>query len=105
MSQGIKNIVALLVIAIVAAIGYFLFVQSDNSALSLDGYTEMSGQLLSKTQVFIERRQRLESLQLDLGIFTDNRFVSLQNFSTETPEQITGKTNIFNEAQPVPGVQ
>lgn len=105
MSQGIKNIIALLVIAVVAAVGYFLFVQSDSSSLSIDGYTEMSGQLLAKTQVFIERRQQLESLQLDLSLFNDSRFVGLQSYSTETPEQITGKTNLFNEAQPVPGAQ
>ena len=102
MSQGIKNILALVVIAAVAGLGYFLFIQPDSTTLSLDGYAELSGQLLVKTQVFIERRQLLETLQLDLNIFTDNRFVSLRSFETEIPDQSVGKNNIFNEAEPLP---
>jgi len=101
MSQGLKNISALVVIAVVAAIGYFIFIQPDNTALSLGGYTELSAQLLSKTQVFIERRGILQNVQLDFAVFTDDRFLSLQSYSTEIPDQTVGKTNLFNEAQPV----
>jgi len=105
MSQGLKNISALVVIAVVAAIGYFIFLQPDNTALSLGGYSELSSQLLSKTQIFIERRGTLESVQLDFGVFTDDRFLSLQSFSTDIPDQSVGKNNLFNEAQPVLGGQ
>lgn len=105
MSQGIKNIMAVVVIAAVAALGYFLFIQTDSTPLSIDGYAEISSQLLIKTQVFIDRRQQLENTQLDLAVLTDSRFVSLRSFETEVPEQTVGKNNIFNEAQFISGLE
>ncbi len=102
MSEIVKNIVVgILFIGIVAA-GYFMFIQRDSTALTLDGITPLNEELLTRTEVFIARRSELERLKLDISFFQSPNFTSLRSYSTIVPDQTVGRTNIFDSPQAVP---
>ena len=102
MTQTLKNLLVLIAFVVLVALGYYLFTQNDSSVLSLVKSTDVSPDLLAKTSVFIARRAELEGLALDTSLFTNPSFTSLRSYTTEIPDQTTGRTNIFDAANPVP---
>jgi hypothetical protein len=96
-NSSLKNVTTLLVIFTAAVLGYYLFVQKDQSELSLEGGGVVEG-LFADVQKYTERRQQLDRIRLDTSLFTDERFRSLVGYSTEVPEQPIGRENPFDEA-------
>lgn len=104
MTDTLKNLLVLAGFIAVLGIGYFMFTQNSTTTGSLFDREKISPVLLEKTQVFIERRAELEARTLDVSLFQDPAFTSLRSYTTEIPEQPVGRSNIFDEAQPVPTV-
>lgn len=102
MTQTLKNLLVLIVFVVLVALGYYLFSQRDSGVLSFVKTADVSSTLLEKTSIFIERRAQLESLKLDMSLFTNPAFTSLRSYTTEIPDQSVGRTNIFDTANPVP---
>lgn len=96
MSQLFKNVLIILTVIVLVAIGYYMLKERGSNSLSLNNADAISDQLLTQTQVFIERRNQLESISFDFEIFNNPNFSSLVSYSGDVPEQVVGKSNIFD---------
>jgi hypothetical protein len=96
MEESQKNIVAILVLATVAFLAYYFFVQRGQSDLALTAGTA-SEEMFVDVQRYIERRGVLDGVKMDTAIFTDERFRSLVGYPREIEERPTGRTNPFDE--------
>jgi hypothetical protein len=56
----------------------------------------MADQMLLKTQVFIERRAKLDQVAITSELFSDPRFTSLRSYSPALAEQTLGKPTLFS---------
>lgn len=97
----LKNLLIGIICIVIFVFGYYFLTQS-RSDFNLDSLSTNSDDLVSRTSVFIERRSKLEALDLKTDLFTDSRFTSLRSYSTAVPEQSVGRTNIFATPQAVP---
>lgn len=104
MTDTLKNLLVFAGFVAVLGAGYFMFTQNSTTTGSLFDREKVSPVLLEKTQVFIERRAELEARTLDVSLFQDPAFTSLRSYTTDIPDQPVGRTNIFDEAQPIPAV-
>ncbi len=76
-------------------LGYTLFMQGDQFALTEGAVDPLADAVLVKTQVFIERRSQLDQVAIDGGLFTDERFTSLRSYTAALSNQELGKTSLF----------
>jgi len=104
MASSFQNILIAIVGLVLVGFGYYLFVSDSNNALT-DASSPVDDQILQKTQVFIERRARLEAVNITSEIFNDPRFTTLQTNTTLLPEQPIGNQNIFVSPVTVGGVE
>lgn len=95
MNGSLKNVAIVLVVLSLAFLGYYFFVQTDNSALSLDG-SAVSEDLFVDVQKYEERRNQLNKIKLDTTIFTDQLFTSLKGYPRNIPDQEIGRDNPFD---------
>lgn len=93
MSAIFKNLITLLVLAALAGAGYYFFVLQSSSDLS-GGSMASDRDFLN--QQFLNRIQRLESVEISRDFFEDPRFRSLISFSTEPDEVSSGRSNPFS---------
>ncbi len=96
-SDSLKNITTILVVATVAFLGYYLFVQKNQTDLAL-GESGTVASLLAQVQKYIERNGQLQRIKLDTEILSDERFRSLVGYPTDIPEQNVGRDNPFDTA-------
>jgi hypothetical protein len=97
-SDSLKNVTTILVLCTIAFLGYYLFVQKDQTELtSGDGAV---AELLGQVQKYIERNQQLQRISLNTEMLSDERFRSLTGYPTEIPEQPVGRENPFDRAVP-----
>lgn len=97
MSNVTKNLVLILGLLIVGFAGYYIYTQQGSSALSFRSNDQVLQNMLSNTQVFIQRRQELEKVELNVSFFEDPRFVGLRSFSKPIQEQPIGRPDPFAE--------
>ena len=102
MTDTLKNILVGGVFILLLAVGYYMISQTDSVTLSLDGVSLVSGDLLAKTQAFIDRGATLQSLEIKTSVLTDPHFTSLRSYTTEIPDQSVGRVNIFDTPAAVP---
>ena len=95
MNSSLKNIIVLLVILTFAFVGYYIFVQDNNSQIDSVSDTTVTDDMFAKTSLFIERRAVLDSITLDTSVFEDPLFISYRNFTLPIFEEPVGKTNPF----------
>jgi hypothetical protein len=95
MSNLTKNIVIVLGLATVGFAAYFVFMGQTDSVVSFESDEAMLETMLANSQIFIERRQSLEAVSLDVDLFTDERFTSLESYSRPIVEQRVGRTDPF----------
>lgn len=95
MSKTAKNLIIVLGLITVAFAGYFMFMQQSSTTLSFETNDTVLRNMLSNSQVFIERRRQLEGIELNLDFFIDDRLLSLQSFDTPIVEQPVGRDNPF----------
>ena len=94
-----KNIFIVLGLATVAFAGYYMYTTQGSSVLNTDNNEAVMQNMLSNTQVFIQRRQELS--RIDIGsataLFEDERFLSLVTYTDEVAEQPVGRGDPFAE--------
>jgi len=101
MSNTAKNLIVVLGLITVAFGGYFMFMQSSATTLSFDTNEEVLRNMQADSQLFIQRGRQLSVIELDLGFFTDDRFLSLQSYDTPIVEQPVGRDNPFRTIIPL----
>jgi hypothetical protein len=99
MTQTLKNIFALALLAGVAILGYFMFIQKDATSLFVTEDSVIANDLLVQASSFIEKRQKIDSLSLDIQILTNEKFSSLTTYTKPVSDQPVGKETLFEPAQ------
>ena len=94
MESTIKNILIVLVVLSIAFLGYYFYAQQDSTVQDDSSVTTM----LANTEVFIGRSQELDRIGLDMTLFEDKRFTSLQSFTKPVDEKLFGRTDPFAAA-------
>ena len=95
MSNLTKNIVIVLGLATVGFAAYFVFMKQEDPVVSFETNEAMLESMLANSQLFIERRQNLETISLGTDLFDDERFTSLRSYSRPVEEQSVGRPNPF----------
>jgi hypothetical protein len=92
-----KNIVLVVVIAVVVFSAYSFFFGGDvsvsDSMLSSDAIGDKQSAIVGKE--FLTTLLELRSLKLDESLFSDRAFTSLKDFSQELSPQPSGRPNPF----------
>ncbi len=101
MSNTAKNLIIVLGLITVAFGGYFMFMQQSATTLSFDANEDTLRNMQANSQLFIQRRQELSTIELELEFFTDDRFLSLQSYSTPISEVSVGRDNPFQTIIPL----
>ena len=99
MTQTLKNVLAFALLAGVAVLGYFMFIQRDSGNLILGQDGVVSDQLLVQASTFVEKRMVVESLMIDTSILVDPRFTNLNTYTAPVPNQSVGKISLFEPAE------
>ncbi len=92
MSGLIRNIVLALGLALIAWLGYSLFVKDEEELVVVD--TQIST-LRQDAQVLLVHLRQLQSIDLSGKIFTDPRFQSLVDMRQEILDEPIGRDNPF----------
>jgi hypothetical protein len=97
MGKIITNLVIVLGLITVAAGGYYVFIQKEDSVLNFSSNDQTMQNMLNNTQVFISRRQELNKVNMseNISIFDDAQFRSLRSFSSAVQERPVGRNNPF----------
>ena len=101
MSNTAKNLIVILGLITVAFAGYFMFTQQSATTLRFSTNDQVLQNMLSNSQLFIERRQQLEQVTLDTAFFEDERFGSLRSFDKPIVEQPIGRSDPFATVVPL----
>lgn len=99
MGKTATNISIVLGLITVAFAGYYMYTQRSAATLSFESNTQSVQNMLNNTRVFIERRQALDRVSLDLSFFEDPRFQSLRSYSTPIEERPIGRDDPFAEVE------
>jgi hypothetical protein len=99
MGNSTKNIAIILGILTIGAGGYWLYTQEMTNGTDFEQTEATRENMLNRTQVFIERRQKLDQVELDISFFEKNSFRSLESHTTEIQEQPVGRSNPFAEVE------
>lgn len=94
MTGMIKNIIVVMGLVALAAVGYYLFV-ADRSAELTGTASGGTSSVKVETQSFLNRLSELENIRLSGNIFNDRRFRSLQDYSTTVIPSAVGRVNPF----------
>jgi len=97
MSGTAKNLIVILGLASVAFAAYYLYLQQSESTLNTATGDESLNSMLTKTQVFINRRQALDKIVIDSSLFEDERFRSLHTFTKPLADIPVGRQDPFAE--------
>jgi hypothetical protein len=94
-----KNKKNLLILGAILAAGvlYYVFVVAPANSVTASVDPSMSADLQAKTARFIEHRQTLEILNVDVSVANELMLLGLKSYSAPVPEQVVGKSNIFDE--------
>lgn len=98
MSSLIQNLLIVLGLVVVMALGYYLYTQNQMSTLSLSD-DPISTQLSAESAMFLRKLNDLKQIELDGSLFSDPRFRSLIDNSTPVIEDPVGRPNPFVEVE------
>ena len=87
-----KNIVVPLLGVTLAYAAYVFLIQGDSLA---EDSMPLTDEILTETQVFIERRAMLDTVTIELALFEDPVFRSYKSFATPVPDEPFGRNNPF----------
>ena len=97
MGKTATNLSIILGLITVAFAGYYMYMQRASTTLDT-GSSEQSLQImLNNTKIFIEHRQKLDTVKFDTGLFEDPRFTSLRSFTAPIKDQPIGRPDPFAE--------
>jgi hypothetical protein len=94
MSNTLKNLLIVLALLTVGYGAYYLY--SARTSTTGQSVTDVEFQaMLTRTQAFIDRRQELDRMQVDVSIFADERFQNLEANNEPLTEVDAGRANPF----------
>ena len=96
MKKIIQNGIILIGFMLLAAAGYYLYLQQGDMLLELAD-DDLTAQLERESQTFITKQRELEAIELEMELFNDPRFSELRSFATPVPILPTGRSNPFSE--------
>lgn len=94
MSSTIRNILLLVALIVILAVGYFTFFNKGDEELLSSGVSGAE-QVELETQALLKQLQDLQKVKIDQSIFSDPRFMSLQDYRQQLPEEGSGRANPF----------
>lgn len=94
MSKLIKNLLIALGIILIIWFGYMYIGRGANEAL-LTSSESISPEAELETQQLRATLEKLEGYKVDGAILNDERFLSLQNYRYDIPDEPTGRPNPF----------
>jgi hypothetical protein len=92
MSSSLQNILMILGIVVIAALGYYMYSQNSASTLNNSG---IDAQAAVGAENFIRRLEELKTISFDGVIFTDDRFESLVDGTKVVIPVTVGRENPF----------
>jgi hypothetical protein len=92
--SSLKNIIIIIVCIACGTFAYFL-TRSDGTTADMGTNSAVRQELIAKTQSFIERSNKLQTITIDQAFFMDATFTSLRSFSTPVPNQALGRNDLF----------
>jgi hypothetical protein len=95
MSKTVINLIIILGIATTVFAGYYVLKQQDAALPDSLKDQQTLQSMLENTRVFIGHRETLEKVQLDITLFEDDRFTSLQSYTTELESYPISNGNPF----------
>lgn len=102
MGKNTTNLVTALGLITVVFAGYYLYTTNSQPALDFTENDQIQQNMLNNTRVFIERRQILDKVTLNINLFEDQRFNSLRSYTTPILERPIGRPNPFAEPNSAP---
>ncbi len=97
MGKTTTNFVVILGFITVAFAGYYLYTQQGSTVLDTGTNTQATQEMLRNAKVFIGYGVTLREVDLDIAFFEDERFRSLNAYTTPIIEQPVGRANPFSE--------
>lgn len=94
MSSLIKNILFAAGLALIVWIGYVVFIQDSDPALTASN-AAVTNQAVRDAQDFLTRLQQLQSIGLEGRVLSDPRFESLIDLRQSVIEEPVGRPNPF----------
>lgn len=104
MSKTTKNLVVVLGLITIVFAGYYLYTQQAPLFDDSSSNEQTMQNMLNNTRVFMQRRQTLDQVELDITFFEDPRFQSLRSFSTPIEERPVGRQDPFADPEVGEGV-
>lgn len=101
MGKSATNIAVVLGLLTVAFGGYYLYTQQSANSVGFEASEVTMQNMLVNTRMFIEHRQELDKLQVDISFFEDDRFLSLKDFTPDVEKRNIGRTDPFAEVSQV----
>ncbi len=98
MSATIKYSLIVLGLLLIGGAAYYLLVTSSTDTVSFESNEAVTQNMLANSQLFIDRREKLEAVSLDTSLFTNERFTSLRPFVAQVPPQPVGRPDPFAPA-------
>jgi hypothetical protein len=95
MNKSLTNIIVLTGIVVTSVAGYVLFSQNSAPLLTSNTADVQLQQLLTSSQLFVERSRTLSEIDMDTSIFEDEVFNSLKSYSPPPNEFQVGRSNPF----------
>lgn len=97
MGKTATTISVVLGLVTVAFAGYLVFTnQVSDSGPVTDAQTMQN--MLNNTKVFVQRRETLSAVKMNVALFEDTRFTTLHKFTIPIQEQPIGRPNPFEVA-------
>lgn len=97
MTSTLKNGLVILGLLTIGYAAYYFYTARESTTLDT-GITDSEFQsMLLRTQAFIQLRQELNQMQLDVSFLEDSRFRSLESFEEPLVEVEAGRANPFAE--------
>ncbi|MCA9354047.1 MAG: hypothetical protein KC877_00830 [Candidatus Kaiserbacteria bacterium] len=99
MSKTAVNLIIVLGLITVAFAGYYLYTQKSATTLDFDSNRPTFDNMIANTRAFIERGKVLDGVQMNVGLFDDERFTSLRSYRTDIVEPPIGRSDPFAEVE------
>lgn len=91
----LKNLLILLVLIALGAVGYFMFFNSNDSSIVSSGGTNVSSQAAFQTREFKNILNDLNTIDLNSELLRDNKFLQLRDHNQPVTERPYGRSNPF----------
>ncbi|HEY4478880.1 MAG TPA: hypothetical protein VI981_00785 [Candidatus Paceibacterota bacterium] len=102
MNHNLKTILILVAILAIAGLGYkFLIVNNRIPSIAAVSTTDVTDQTAREVVTMLEK---LRTLKLDKSIFTNEMFLSLEDFNVQVIDEERGRQNPFMPFEPEPTI-